>query len=66
MTPPRTMTGDTFVADEKTPQSPISPTNTDDTLRNEAFVEVVEDSSTIRPSVRTNSSIDIERAQPGR
>ena len=64
MTPPRTMTGDTFVADEKTPQSPISPTNTDDTLRDEAFVEVVEDSrSTIRPS---DSSIDIESAQPGR
>jgi hypothetical protein len=63
MTPPRTMTGDTFVADEKTPQSPLSPTNTDDTLRGEAFSEVIEDS---RSTIRTNSLIDIESAQPGR
>jgi hypothetical protein len=67
MAPPRTMTGDTFVPDEKTSQSPVSPTNTDATLGGDAFVETAEDGhSTIRPSVRTGLSIDIESAQPGR
>jgi hypothetical protein len=64
MAPPRTMTGDTFT-DEKTPQSPVSPTNTDATLTGD-FIESAEDGrSTIQPSVRTES-IDIESAQPRR
>lgn len=64
MTPPRTMTGDTFT-DDKTPRTPISPTNTDATLADDAFIETVEDSrSTIQPSVRTNSLLDVESAQP--
>ncbi|CAG5144358.1 uncharacterized protein ALTATR162_LOCUS1530 [Alternaria atra] len=62
MAPLRTMTGDTFT-DEKTPQSPVSPTNTDATLTGD-FIESTEDShSTIQPSVRTDS-IDVESAQP--
>jgi len=62
MAPLRTMTGDTFT-DEKTPQSPVSPTNTDATLTGD-FVESAEDSqSTIQPSVRADS-IDVESAQP--
>jgi hypothetical protein len=66
MTPLRTMTGDTC-ADEKTPQSPISPTDTDDTMIGDAIIQVEEDTcSTIQPSVRTGSSIDIENAQPRR
>lgn len=57
------MTGDT-VTDEKTPQSPVSPTNTDATLTGD-FVESAEDShSTIQPSVRADT-IDVESAQPG-
>ncbi|KAF1839783.1 hypothetical protein BDW02DRAFT_10134 [Decorospora gaudefroyi] len=64
MTPPRTMTGETFT-DEKTPQSPASPTNTDSTLTGDAFIEIADDChSTVRPSVRTDSSIDVESAQP--
>ncbi|KAF1844080.1 uncharacterized protein K460DRAFT_317227 [Cucurbitaria berberidis CBS 394.84] len=61
----RAMTGDTFT-DEKTPQSPVSPTNTDATLRGDA---VDNDShSTIPPSLRPplqiNLSVDLESAQP--
>ncbi|KAF1934752.1 hypothetical protein EJ02DRAFT_167266 [Clathrospora elynae] len=64
MAPPRTMTGDTF-ADEKTPQSPVSPTGTDVTLAEDGIVEIANDGhSTIRPSVRTSSLIDLESAQP--
>ncbi|KAI0588054.1 hypothetical protein Alg130_01678 [Pyrenophora tritici-repentis] len=66
MAPPRTMTGDTFT-DDKTPHSPISPTDTDAKLTGDASIEMpneCDDShSTIRPSVRTNS-IDLESAQP--
>ncbi|CAN9433181.1 unnamed protein product [Alternaria alternata] len=66
MTPPRTMTGDTFT-DEKTPPSPASPTNTDTTLRGDAFIEIADENSdchsTISPSVRTNE-VDVESAQP--
>ncbi|RAR09607.1 hypothetical protein DDE82_001725 [Stemphylium lycopersici] len=63
MAPPRTMTGDTFT-DEKIPQPPVSPTNTDATLTGDGFVEVAEDGrSTIQPSMRTNS-FDVENAQP--
>ncbi|RII05783.1 hypothetical protein CUC08_Gglean008998 [Alternaria sp. MG1] len=62
MAPLRTMTGDTCT-DEKMPQSPVSPTNTDATLT-EDFIEDAEDShSTIQPSVRTDS-FDVESAQP--
>lgn len=61
MTPPRTMTGDTYI--EKAPESPASQANTDATLA-EGFVETADDThSTIHPSVRTDS-IDIESAQP--
>ncbi|KAH7558292.1 hypothetical protein BM1_05564 [Bipolaris maydis] len=61
MTPPRTMTGDTYI--EKAPESPASQANTDATLAEE-FVETADDThSTIHPSVRTDS-IDIESAQP--
>ena len=64
MAPPRTMTGDTFT-DDKTPPSPISPTDTDATLTgSERPNDCGDCHSTIRPSVRTNS-IDIESAQPG-
>jgi hypothetical protein len=64
MTPLRTMTGDTCT-DEKTLQTPVSPTNTDDTLVGDASIQVEEDTcSTIQPSARTSSSIDIENAQP--
>ena len=64
MAPLRTMTGDT-VTDEKTPQSPVSPTNTDMTLTGD-FVESAEDShSTIHPPTRRDS-VDVESAQPGR
>lgn len=63
MTPPRTMTGDTYI--EKAPESPASQANTDATLA-EGFVETADDThSTIHPSVRTDS-IDIESAQPRR
>ncbi|CAN9107261.1 unnamed protein product [Alternaria sp. RS040] len=66
MTPPRTMTGDTFT-DEKTPPSPASPTDTDTTLRGDAFIEIADENSdchsTISPSVRTNE-VDVESAQP--
>jgi hypothetical protein len=59
------MTGDTYT-NEKSPESPASPTNTDATLAEQAFVETADDThSTIQPSVRTNS-IDIESAQPRR
>lgn len=60
------MTGDTFT-DEKTPPSPASPTNTDTTLRGDAFIEIADENSdchsTISPSVRTNE-VDVESAQP--
>ncbi|KAL1800762.1 hypothetical protein ACET3X_001104 [Alternaria dauci] len=60
------MTGDTFT-DDKTPQSPASPTNTDTTLRGDAFIHIEDDNSdgrsTISPSVQT-SEHDVESAQP--
>jgi hypothetical protein len=66
MTPLRTMTGDTFT-DERTPRSPVSPTNTDSTLTGDAFIDIAEENgdchSTIAPSVRTNE-VDVESAQP--
>jgi hypothetical protein len=60
------MTGDTFT-DERTPRSPVSPTNTDSTLTGDAFIDIAEENgdchSTIAPSVRTNE-VDVESAQP--
>ncbi|CAO2656429.1 Nn.00g052320.m01.CDS01 [Neocucurbitaria sp. VM-36] len=62
MPPPRALTGDTFT-DEKPPQSPVSPTNTDATLMGDAVEEATR--SSLRPSQRTNSSIDLENgSQP--
>jgi len=70
MTPLRTMTGDTFT-DEKTPQSPVSPTGTDTTLRGDAYIEVADENSDCHPTVlapmpttSNDVDVDIESAQP--
>jgi len=72
MTPLRTMTGDTFT-DEKTPQSPVSPTGTDTTLRGDAYIEVADENSDCHPTVlapmpttSNDVDVDIESAQPCR
>lgn len=63
MAPPRTMTGDTYT-EEKTPQSPVSPTVTDATLTEEVVAEIAEaPCSTVRPP---SLSVDLESAQPRR
>lgn len=70
MTPLRTMTGDTFT-DEKTPQSPVSPTGTDTTLRGDAYIEVADENSDCHPTTSATMpttsgdvDVDIESAQP--
>ncbi|OAL46257.1 hypothetical protein IQ07DRAFT_201463 [Pyrenochaeta sp. DS3sAY3a] len=65
MAPPRALTGDTFT-DEKTPHSPVSPTNTDTTLTEEPVhndAASIRRSST-RHSSRSDSQVDLESAQP--
>ncbi|KAI4959384.1 hypothetical protein J4E86_003106 [Alternaria arbusti] len=64
------MTGDTFT-DEKTPQSPVSPTGTDTTLRGDAYIEVADENSDCHPTVlapmpttSNDVDVDIESAQP--
>lgn len=65
MAPPRAMTGDTFT-DEKTPQSPVSPTGTDATLAGDVIDEaIIADRSVARPP-SLNYSLDVESAQPRR
>jgi hypothetical protein len=61
------MTGDTLM-DEKTPQSPTSPTDTEATFTGDAIIEIGEDRSVpMRPSsLRTHSSGCNENAQPRR
>ena len=69
MAPARTMTGDTVVSDaEEGPQSPASPTNTDDTLRGDAIIEIREehDAFTTGPSLDSGSSVNEAPAQPRR
>lgn len=57
------MTGDTLT-DEKTPQSPASPTNTEATLSGDAIIEIGEDhDADSRPQT---SSVSGETAQPRR
>jgi hypothetical protein len=53
---------------EKGPQSPVSPTNTDDTLRGDVIIEVPEerDSSNMRPSSESSASAVETSTQPGR
>ncbi|KAF2252397.1 hypothetical protein BU26DRAFT_256403 [Trematosphaeria pertusa] len=66
MAPARSMTGDTVVNEtEKGPQSPASPTCTDDTLRGDAIIEIgEEDSSTSRSSSLDVGSVNEAPAQP--
>lgn len=64
MAPARTMTGDTFL-DEKRVQTPASPTNTDTTLRGDAFIEIGEvHAQNASDEVRPSSFA--EATQPGR
>lgn len=60
------MTGDTFI-DEKTPRTPVSPTNTDtSTLQGDAIIEIGEDVvDTPRPSSHVDPAASGESAQPG-
>ncbi|KAH7401363.1 hypothetical protein BKA66DRAFT_102576 [Pyrenochaeta sp. MPI-SDFR-AT-0127] len=63
MAPPRALTGDTF-SDEKPPQSPVSPTNTDATLTEDGINQITGgECLAARPS-SLKYSVDIESAQP--
>lgn len=64
MSPPRTLTGDTFM-DEKTPRTPVSPTDTENTLMGDAALESLDDDR-VAPQLSSgsSSSVDVESAQP--
>lgn len=66
MAPVRSMTGDTVVNEtEKGPQSPVSPTSTEGTLRGDAIIEIgEEESSTSRASSLDVGSVNEAPAQP--
>lgn len=65
MAPARTGTGDTGFFDEKRAQTPASPTNTDTTLRGDAFIEIGEiHAQNASDEVRPPSFA--EAVQPGR
>ena len=66
MAPSRTKTEDTF-ADEKTPRTPVSPTNTDtSTLRGDVIIEIGEVAHSNPPSNSKDSQPGGEDdAQPG-
>lgn len=69
MAPARTMTGDTFL-DEKRVQTPVSPTNTDTTLRGDAFIEIGEihaqhASDEVRPPSFAEATQPGDEKQPG-
>jgi hypothetical protein len=65
MAPPRAMTGATLM-DEKDPQSPTSPTNTDATLTGDAIIDIGEDESptTRLSSQHTRASVIVDAAEP--
>ena len=60
------MTGETLTTEEKIPQSPASPTDTDATFQGDAIIEIGEsDNVPSRPaSTHTGSSVSVEVAQP--
>ncbi|KAF2263481.1 hypothetical protein CC78DRAFT_581369 [Lojkania enalia] len=64
MAPKRSMTGDTVVTD-KAPQSPANTADTDDTLRGDAIIDIVEDGNLApRFSSDSRSSARDDAAQP--
>lgn len=65
MAPPRAMTGDTFT-DEKTPQSPVSPTDTEATLAGDAIHGSIDASRSLPQPPSLSYSHDVENAQPRR
>lgn len=63
MAPPRDLTSDNYT-NEKTPQSPVSPTKTDATLTEGAINEITGNERLAVGTSSLNYPIDVESAQP--